>query len=241
MVAIGTSRLSRSSHRSRKHDTSRAPCHRPATVPMRLWRNSSLYREEQSRSPAARCDVRQARRVPTQSAPAALLPTKNQPESSTKTNRCSQPRQALLGFTQSHGIAGKRTGNFAKSPLPAQQRLQIVAPLLGFRLKFPTQRNREFFRWNREFLLRNREFCQPKSKSSPDEVFGTHKGLRPVTYLRSASRVHGRQNSGCAGVVASGESRRGRHQAKTAETIHQCGSGSHGGDRSFSLARGYNR
>src|SRR5271169_4818763 len=81
-------------HRIRRHYTSRAPCHRLATVPTQLWRNSSLYREEQSRSPAARCDARQARRAPTQPAPAALRPTKNRPESSTKTNRCSQPRQA---------------------------------------------------------------------------------------------------------------------------------------------------
>ena len=42
-------------------------------------------------------------------------------------------------------LTGNFTGNFAKSRLPAHQRLQIVAPLLGFRLKFPTQRNRESF------------------------------------------------------------------------------------------------
>src|SRR5271170_7328018 len=74
--------LGLSNHRIRRRDTSRAPCHRPATVPTQLWRNSSQYREEQLRSPVARCDVRQARRVLAQPAPAALLLTKNRPESS---------------------------------------------------------------------------------------------------------------------------------------------------------------
>jgi hypothetical protein len=115
--------LCRSSHCSRKHDTTRAPCHRPATMPMRLWRNSSRHREEQSRSPAARCDVRQARRVPALPAPAALLTIKTQPESSIKTNRCSQLRQVLLGFTQSQGIAGNlgvETGSTAAASATTQ-------------------------------------------------------------------------------------------------------------------------
>jgi hypothetical protein len=41
-------------------------------------------------------------------------------------------------------------------------------PLLNHRELF--QRNREFWHWNREFYL-------AKSKLSPDEVFGTHRGF----------------------------------------------------------------
>jgi hypothetical protein len=83
--------IGHSNHRFRRRDTSRAPCHHPAAARTRLWRNSSPYREEQSRSPAAQCDVRQAHRAPAKPASAALLPTKNRRESSTKTNRCSHP------------------------------------------------------------------------------------------------------------------------------------------------------
>ena len=41
--------------------------------------------------------------------------------------------------------------------------------------EFPTKQNRELFRRNREFWRKNREFYQPNVKSSPDEVFGTHR------------------------------------------------------------------
>jgi putative transposase len=41
--------------------------------------------------------------------------------------------------------------------------------------RLPTQRNRELFWPNREFWRRNREFYLPKSKPSPDEVFGAHR------------------------------------------------------------------
>ena len=115
------------------------PCHRPAAMPMRLWRNSSRHREEQSRSLAARCDVRQARRVPALPAPAALLTIKIQPESSIKTNRCSQPRQVLLGFTQSQGIAGNfrmETGSYVTASAATQSHVWRRFPG-GWRLHQP--------------------------------------------------------------------------------------------------------
>ena len=45
----------------------------------------------------------------------------------------------------------------------------------------PTQKNRELFRRNREFWFRNREFSRSNPKSSPDEVFGTHRSIVQIS------------------------------------------------------------
>ena len=72
-------------------------------------------------------------------------------------------------------LTGKRTGNSSKLESLPRQRPQIMALAKGLRSKFPRQKNRELFRPSREFWCRNSEFFRPKSKSPPDEVFGTHR------------------------------------------------------------------
>ena len=65
-------------------------------------------------------------------------------------------------------LTGNFTGNFVKSCLRERQRLQIMAPLQGFRCEFPTQWNRELFSRNREFLRSNREILSIKNVPGSD-------------------------------------------------------------------------
>jgi hypothetical protein len=80
-------------------------------------------------------------------------------------------------------LTGKLTGNFVDSSLllrfwrPVGEQIQCLAA------KFPTQWNRELFRRSSECSTGNREFRLAKSKSSPDEVFGTHRRTNSKTNL----------------------------------------------------------
>jgi hypothetical protein len=77
--------------------------------------------------------------------------------------------------TRNSLVTGIFAGNFANSASlqrrewPIRTKIQLLAD------EFPAQQNREFLRRNRDFLDPNREFQLPKSKTSPDEVFGTHR------------------------------------------------------------------
>ena len=104
--------------------------HHPRTVSSsnnnadRLWRNSSRHREELAFARGAmRCWASRSRASPTSACRSAS--DKNPPNSSIKTNRCSQFRPVLLGFTQNQGIAGKtgRAGGHFALPRDACSRV----------------------------------------------------------------------------------------------------------------------
>jgi hypothetical protein len=83
-------------------------------------------------------------------------------------------------------LTGKITGNFVDFGLHLRLWRPVGEQIQALAAEFPTQGNREFFRWNRECYRGIREFHLPKPKSSPDEVFGTLKGANRI----GASRLH---------------------------------------------------
>jgi hypothetical protein len=59
-------------------------------------------------------------------------------------------------------LTGKITGNFADSGPRSRFWRLVSQQTQSLAVKFPTQRNRDFFRRNRELISKNREFQPPE-------------------------------------------------------------------------------